>query len=310
MAWLDSLATHAAPRRDEFGTGTCRAANLRGSISPLTESPPRAPASATKSKPTTAQRCRVRPSAPYKYHLVVPPPPHRSHRELHEQIDVTSSPAAEKKRTTRRSLSYSTSLCSPRLSSRLRAAPSPGRTLESVSAAAASSGSVAATVSAQGSALASAGAALGLPRGLTPVLGLGSDKTRARTPARTQAPTVETEGPARGRTRAPTAETEHLAPALTLARTPGRTQALTAEARARTRDPMPALTQGPAPTRTMALEPARTQGPAAARTGALELARTPDPELALTLATVTASEARASSHWVRACNFTKTSVIG
>jgi hypothetical protein len=140
MAWLDSLATHAAPRRDEFGTGTCRAANLRGSISPLTESPPRAPASATKSKPTTAQRCRVRPSAPYKYHLVVPPPPHRSHRELHEQIDVTSSPAAEKKRTTRRSLSYSTSLCSPRLSSRLRAAPSPGRTLESVSAAAASSG--------------------------------------------------------------------------------------------------------------------------------------------------------------------------
>jgi hypothetical protein len=66
-------------------------------------------------------------------------------------------------------------------------------------------------------ALASAGAALGLrrvqARGLTParatVQGLGPDQTRTRTQApaaqaRTQAPTMETEGPARGRTRAPT----------------------------------------------------------------------------------------------------------
>jgi hypothetical protein len=81
-------------------------------------------------------------------------------------------------------------------------------------------------------ALASAGAALGLrrvqARGLTParatVQGLGPDQTRTRTQApaaqaRTQAPTMETEGPARGRTRAPT----------------------------------PALTRGPAPVRTMAL---------------------------------------------------------
>jgi hypothetical protein len=87
-------------------------------------------------------------------------------------------------------------------------------------------------LAAQGLALASAGAALGLrrvqARGLTParatVQGLGPDQTRTRTQApaaqaRTQAPTMETEGPARGRTRAPT----------------------------------PALTRGPAPVRTMAL---------------------------------------------------------